>query len=88
MLDLYRQIYLESTKTGKIENNKFDTAGAAKYPRLCNSSGMEEVPAQTVAISEDELLQLKMISCCGKISRVSNDGLIATYFVSYEMYYE
>lgn len=72
----------------KIENNKFDTVASPNIQGYVIRQGMEEVPAQTVAISEDGTITIKDDKLGGKISRVSNDGSTATYFVSYEMYYD
>ena len=72
----------------KIENNKFDTVASPNIQGYVIRQGMEEVPAQTVAISEDGTITIKDDKLGGKISRVSSDGSTATYFVSYEMYYD
>ena len=72
----------------KIENNKFDTVASPSIQGYVIRQGMEEVPAQTVAISEDGTITIKDDKLGGKISRVSSDGSTATYFVSYEMYYD
>ena len=72
----------------KIENNKFDTVASPNIRGYVIRQGMEEVPAQTVAISEDGTITIKDDKLGGKISRVSSDGSTATYFVSYEMYYD
>ncbi|MDV9166627.1 mucin-binding protein, partial [Ligilactobacillus salivarius] len=72
----------------KIENNKFDTVASPNIQGYVIRQGMEEVPAQTVSISEDGTITIKDDKLGGKISRVSSDGSTATYFVSYEMYYD
>ena len=72
----------------KIENNKFDTVASPNIRGYVIRQGMEEVPAQTVSISEDGTITIKDDKLGGKISRVSSDGSTATYFVSYEMYYD
>ncbi|WP_410504680.1 MucBP domain-containing protein [Ligilactobacillus salivarius] len=72
----------------KIENNKFDTVASPNIQGYVIRQGMEEVPAQMVAISEDGTITIKDDKLGGKISRVSSDGSTATYFVSYEMYYD
>lgn len=72
----------------KIENNKFDTVASPNIQGYVIRQGMEEVPAQTVSISEDGIITIKDDKLGGKISRVSSDGSTATYFVSYEMYYD
>ncbi len=72
----------------KIENNKFDTVASPNIQGYVIRQGMEEVPAQTVSISENGAITVNDDKLGGKISKISDDGSTATYFVSYEMYYD
>ncbi|URI13016.1 mucin-binding protein [Ligilactobacillus salivarius] len=72
----------------KVENNKFDTVSSPEIQGYVIRQGMEEIPAQVVSISENGAITVNDDKLGGKISKISDDGSTATYFVSYEMYYD